>query len=88
MTRPVGRGTGLVSVPRVELPGHPVADMELDALVPEGVGHALGQHDLVGGARRRQLAGQHRDLVLPVELPVQAAGQSVGQERVVDLAAG
>lgn len=75
-------GKAILEEPPGELPRHVPADTNAEV-----TGEPRGQHDLVGGPGRRQVAGQHRHLVLAEVLAVQAAGDPVRQEAGVGLAA-
>jgi hypothetical protein len=65
----------------VELIGHVAADAGM-----EEPGLPGRERDLVGGARPGQPARQHRHSVLAEAIPVEAPGQAVGEEGVIDLA--
>jgi hypothetical protein len=79
---PTGRDQGVRrQVPTVKLIGHVAAHAGVEEL-----GLARRECDLVGGAGPGQPARQHCHPVLPETVPVEAAGQAVGEPAVVDLA--
>jgi hypothetical protein len=77
---PPGRNRRVRRVLAVERVGHVAAHADV-----EGPGQPGGEHDLVRGAKRGQPAGEHRHPVLAEAIPVEAAGQAVGEEGVAHL---
>jgi hypothetical protein len=73
-----GRDVRLQVLP-VELIGHVAADAGV-----QEPGLSGRERDLVSGARPGQPARQHRHPVLAEAIPVEAAGQAVGKEGVID----